>query len=319
MKKKPALSPFAPQTFPVLAHLDSLGVAALSAGLKKRGALDLALFTLPEHAQIAAITTTSDCPSAAVQWCKRILPNPPRAIIINAGNANAFTFQQGQRAVQAIAHALADKLSIPSDSIYMASTGVIGVPLAEQQIIDSLDALCRAANTSESHHWHDAAQAITTTDTYAKGASSSYVIDGLTVNLVGIAKGSGMIAPNMATMLAFLFTDAQIPQAHLQRLLSLHAETTFNAITVDSDMSTSDTVMLTALNQCAPYHRAALASVLASPTPSHERPCYPNRQRRRRGKKIRHRACNPRQRPDNGKSGCFEYRAISARQNGYRR
>ncbi|MBC6444774.1 MAG: bifunctional glutamate N-acetyltransferase/amino-acid acetyltransferase ArgJ [Alphaproteobacteria bacterium GM202ARS2] len=240
-------SPFAPRTFPTIPPID-VGVSALSAGLKKSGALDLTLFTLPPTTQIAAVMTTSDCPSAAVQWCQSILPTPPRAILINAGNANAFTFEKGKHAIKAITQALANKLAIEPSSIYMASTGVIGVPLAEQHIIDSLDALCHQATHQDSPHpWADAAHAIMTTDTYAKGATATYSLDGQSGTIVGIAKGSGMIAPNMATMLAFIFTDAALPQDQLQRLLKTHTETTFNAITVDSDTSTSDTVMLCAL------------------------------------------------------------------------
>ena len=229
-------------------------MAALSSGVKKHGALDLALFLLPEGSHVAGIFSLSDCASPAVTWCRHILPRSKhRAIIVNAGNANAYVAKSGEESLRLITEALSHKLAIARDSIFMASTGVIGVKLPTQTILSQLERLCA---TQEPHQeaWHHVAQAIMTTDTYPKGACATCAINGKTITLSGVAKGSGMIAPNMATMLAFIFTDADIPKGILQDMLCAHSETTFHAIDVDGDMSTSDTVLLTATHSVQTDH-----------------------------------------------------------------
>ena len=223
-------------------------VAGVAAGLKpKLGAKDLFVAELAEGSCMAGVFTRSRCPSAPVDWCRRILPNGRgRVIVVNAGNANAFTGTAGDRTVEATAQAAAALFGCPVEEVYQASTGVIGVPVPPDRIGRALPAAMSALCADA---WREAADAIRTTDTFPKAASRVTEIDGTPVTLSGIAKGSGMIAPDMATMLAFAFTDAALPPAALQRCLTRAADRSFNAITVDSDTSTSDTVLLAATGQ----------------------------------------------------------------------
>ncbi len=200
----------------------------------------MTFITLDPGTVVAGVLTRSKCPSPEVEWCRTALPlGHARAMVVNAGNANAFTGQRGRAAVEAIAARAAAHLGCEPSDIFVASTGVIGVPLPIDKAEAGLDAAFAAAPCS----WEDAANTIGTTDTFAKGAVTTAVVDGRTVTLVGLIKGSGMIAPDMATMLGFLFTDAAVSPAFLQRALSDTNRASFSCITVDSDTSTSDSVL----------------------------------------------------------------------------
>ncbi len=236
-------SPLAPDSFPHLPTIDGLGLAVAASGAKYKGRDDLLLMTLCSSATVAGVFTRSDTAAAPVQWCRdRIISGTARAILTNAGNANAFTGQHGQNSVSQTATALGAVLDCAAEDILLASTGVIGEPLDTTILTPYFPQL--AANDTAS--WEQAAAAILTTDTFAKGAHAQCEIDGITVTICGIAKGSGMIAPNMATMLAYVATDAALPAALLQQILSSSADQSFNAITVDSDTSTNDSVFLIA-------------------------------------------------------------------------
>jgi glutamate N-acetyltransferase/amino-acid N-acetyltransferase len=175
-----------------------------------------------------------------VEWCRKVLPlGSAQALVVNAGNSNAFTGNRGRAAVEAIAARVAGKFGCRPSDVLVASTGVIGVPLP----IDKAEAGLDAAFSADPCDWEDAAATIMTTDTFAKAATTSAVVDGRTVNLVGIIKGSGMIAPDMATMLGFIFTDAAVAPGFLQAALSAANRASFSCITVDGDTSTSDTVL----------------------------------------------------------------------------
>ncbi|WP_085809638.1 bifunctional glutamate N-acetyltransferase/amino-acid acetyltransferase ArgJ [Sphingomonas sp. TZW2008] len=201
---------------------------------------DLTFVSLPADTAVAGVLTQSKCPSPEVEWCRKALVlGRARALVVNAGNSNAFTGNRGRAAVEAIAARTAARLRcLPSD-VFVASTGVIGVPLPIDKAEAGLDAAFAASPSS----WRDAADAIGTTDTFAKGAQTTAIVDGRRVTLVGIIKGSGMIAPDMATMLGFIFTDAAVEPAYLQAALSAANARSFSCITVDGDTSTSDTVL----------------------------------------------------------------------------
>ena len=205
------------------------------------------LAELAPGSTIAGVFTKSKTCSAPVDWCKKILPKgKARAIVVNSGNANAFTGKQGDRDVKAMVASVSKLLKCPQNQIFAASTGVIGERLPVERISKVIPKL---ANSLQPNHWSDVAKAIMTTDTYPKGASATAEINGELVTIAGIAKGSGMIAPDMATMLSFVFTDASISADLLQKQLTKAVEQTFNCITVDSDTSTSDTVLLAATGQ----------------------------------------------------------------------
>ncbi|NOX73415.1 MAG: bifunctional glutamate N-acetyltransferase/amino-acid acetyltransferase ArgJ [Alphaproteobacteria bacterium] len=246
-----AVSPLAPVGgFPDLPVIDGIMFSAAAAGVKYQDRTDVMLASIAPGASIAGVFTKSSTRSAPVLDCQQKLADlvgkPPKdgfAILVNSGNANAFTGALGVRAVETTTGAVADTLDIPESHVFTASTGVIGEPLPADRIIDVLAGLKNNLSTDGAEA---AANAIMTTDTFAKGASATVDIDGKTVRIVGFAKGSGMIAPDMATMLVFIFTDAKISQAALQRLVSRLNRSTFNAITVDSDTSTSDTLLVTA-------------------------------------------------------------------------
>ena len=236
-------SPLAPDRFPDLPAIDGLGLAVAASGLKYKNRDDLLLMTLCDTATVAGVFTRSDTAAAPVVWSRDVVASGRAgAILTNAGNANAFTGERGRDTVHQTSAALAGALGISADQILLASTGVIGEPLETAKLSAYFPQL--VANQSAS--WEQAAGAILTTDTFAKGAHVSCGIDGVAVNICGIAKGSGMIAPNMATMLGYIATDAALPTDILQALLTTATDHSFNAITVDSDTSTNDTVFLIA-------------------------------------------------------------------------
>ena len=240
------ISPLAPEGFPDIGVIDGVRFSSAAAGVKYKGRTDVMLAQLSAGSTIAGVFTSSATRSAPVLDCQEklgLISDEGAAIIVNSGNSNAFTGKIGTDAMKAVVNGVADKLSLSPERVFSASTGVIGEPLPADRIINKLDDLVR--DLSE-NGIEDAARAIMTTDTYAKGAVAEVQIGAKTVKIAGIAKGSGMIAPDMATMLVYLFTDAQVPQENLQTLLSEVNKYTFNAITVDSDTSTSDTVLLAA-------------------------------------------------------------------------
>jgi glutamate N-acetyltransferase / amino-acid N-acetyltransferase len=241
-----AKSPLAPAQFSALPNVAGVRFGTLAAGIKYQNRSDVMLAELAPGTSIAGVFTQSATRSAAVLDCQKKLGLPAAegaAILVNSGNANAFTGHRGMASVEALTKALADQLELSETRVFTASTGVIGEPLPYEKISTRMPELIADLDAEGIAM---AAQAIMTTDTYPKGASAQVETPSGPVNIVGIAKGSGMIAPDMATMLAYIFTDAQIEQAELQGLLSSLNEVTFNAITVDSDTSTSDTLILAA-------------------------------------------------------------------------
>ena len=238
------VSPLAPARFPDMPEIAGVRLAAGRSGVKYSGRDDLLLALLVPGTAIAGVLTTSRTASAPVQWCRANLARGrARAIVVNAGNANAFTGAAGEETVRQTAQAAARLAGCAPDEVFIASTGVIGEPFEASLLTRHFDALFSAAG---SIGWQEAARAIMTTDTYPKGASADARLNGETVTICGIAKGSGMIEPNMATMLSFVFTDAAIPADILQTLVRRAADKSFNCMTVDSDTSTSDTLLLAA-------------------------------------------------------------------------
>ncbi len=243
------ISPLAPQSFAVLPPLDGVRMATAAAGIKYEGRTDLLLMRFDEPATIAGVFTQSLCAAAPVELCRANLAGGrARALVVNSGNANAFTGRRGSEAAQITAQAAAAAVGCGAEEVFVASTGVIGEPLDVSGFGGALGTLADAADADG---WMDAARAIMTTDTYPKLATGRASIDGVEVRINGIAKGAGMIAPDMATMLSFVVTDAAIAPNVLQTLLSDSVGDTFNAITVDSDTSTSDTLLLLATGAAA--------------------------------------------------------------------
>jgi glutamate N-acetyltransferase/amino-acid N-acetyltransferase len=242
-----AVSPLAPKKFPSIKPVAGVRLTGRAIGLKPSGAKDLMLAELAKGTAIAGVLTRSRCPSAPVDWCREILPKGrARAIVVNSGNANAFTGAAGDRVVTNTVAAAARLIGCRRDEVYIASTGVIGEPVPPDFIAGKLAGVRRGLGA---RGWQPAAEAILTTDTFAKGASRTARIGNAEVTVSGFAKGSGMIAPDMATMLAFVFTNARLPAPVLQKLLRRATDRSFNAITVDGDTSTSDTVLLAATGQ----------------------------------------------------------------------
>ena len=236
------VSPLAPKKNPKLPALDGVTFATAEAGIRYRNRTDVLLVTMPAGTAVAGVFTKSKCPSAPVDWCRDNLgAGTARALVVNSGNANAFTGLKGREAVQLTADIAAKELGVKPSEIFLASTGVIGEPLDGSKFTGVIGECARRA---EGTRWLDAAKAIMTTDTFPKIATRKAKIDGVEVILNGMAKGAGMIAPDMATMLSFVFTDAAIAAAPLQALLSKGVKHSFNAVTVDGDTSTSDTLML---------------------------------------------------------------------------
>lgn len=248
MSKYPK-SPLAPESLPEMPAIAGVRMVTAQAGIKYKDRTDLLLMTFDEGTTAAGVFTKSLAPSAPVDWCRKQLPkHTARALLVNSGNANAFTGRKGFAAVQSSAEALMKVLSIETHEIYLASTGVIGEPLPHEKIEAALPAMPKGLVDSG---WHEAAAAIMTTDTFPKAATRNVKLSGGTVTINGIAKGSGMIAPDMATMLAFVATDAKIEGTVLQSMLQQTCSKSFNSITVDGDTSTSDTLMLFATGKGA--------------------------------------------------------------------
>ena len=236
------ISPFAPQSLPELPAIDGVRMAACAAGIRYPGRTDLLLALFEPTTTVAGVLTQSKTASAAVEWCREHLRHGmARALVVNSGNANAFTGMRGREAVRETARAAARVAGCLEADIYIASTGVIGEPLDPAKFVGRLGEL---AERAEPDAYEMAARAILTTDTFPKLATRRCEIGGVAVTLNGIAKGAGMIAPDMATMLSFLFTDAAIEPKALHEVMAPLVEDSFNAITIDSDTSTSDTALL---------------------------------------------------------------------------
>ncbi|HTJ64501.1 MAG TPA: bifunctional glutamate N-acetyltransferase/amino-acid acetyltransferase ArgJ [Alphaproteobacteria bacterium] len=239
-----SVSPLAPAKQPQLPKIAGVRLAGAAIGLKKNGGRDLMLAELAEGTTVAGALTRSLCSSAPVDWCRHALKGGKvRAIVVNSGNSNAFTGKAGDLTVETTVKAAAALVGCGDSEVFIASTGVIGQPLPPDSIAAALPGLVKKLKPTA---WNDAADAIRTTDTFAKSVTRTATIDGVKVTINGIAKGSGMIAPDMATMLAFFFTDAAVPAKVLQKIVDRAVKRSFNSITVDSDTSTSDTVLFAA-------------------------------------------------------------------------
>ena len=246
MGATPPLSPLAPAAFPSLPEIGGVSLATAEAGVRYAGRTDVMLALLAPGTAMAGVFTRSATRSAAVLDCQKKIAfqsEAGAAIIVNSGNANAFTGRNGEAAVTAVTSAVANTLDVPEARVFSSSTGVIGEPLPHDRIAAKLDEL---KGNLDPTGIENAARAIMTTDTFPKGSGTQVEIDGQPVRIAGIAKGSGMIAPDMATMLVYIFTDAAIEQPILQSMVSALNQTTFNCITVDSDTSTSDTLLVAA-------------------------------------------------------------------------
>ncbi|MBI1206061.1 MAG: bifunctional glutamate N-acetyltransferase/amino-acid acetyltransferase ArgJ [Azospirillum sp.] len=237
-------SPLAPACFPDLPPVLGVSLATANCGIRYQARDDLMVAVLAPGTAVAGVLTRSLTASAPVHWCRKVLATGSgRAIVVNSGNSNAFTGRAGEATVAATAAAAAAAVGCPPEAVLIASTGVIGQPMPAEIVARQLpDTVARAAATA----WQPAARAIMTTDTFPKGSSRSAMIDGVAVTINGIAKGSGMIAPDMATMLGFVFTDAAVAAPALQTMLAEANQRAFNCITVDGDTSTSDTLLLAA-------------------------------------------------------------------------
>jgi glutamate N-acetyltransferase/amino-acid N-acetyltransferase len=255
-------SPLAPDSVPEIPAIAGVRIAGMAVGLKESGRPDLFVAELAKGTTIAGLLTRSACPSAPVDWCRRNLRGGrARAIVVNSGNANAFTGKAGDRTVAHTVGEAARLFKCAKKEVFVASTGVIGVPVGQDYISRQLPRLHKALAPGG---WFEATQAIMTTDTFPKLAVRRAKIGGAEVTIAGIAKGSGMIAPDMATMLCFVFTDAAIPAKVLQPLLRRAGDRSFNCITVDSDTSTSDTLLLAATGQAKhPAVKSAAGKLIA--------------------------------------------------------
>src|SRR5580698_2195142 len=241
-----AVSPLA-VPLPELPPLAGVRLAAAAAGIRYQGRTDLVMMEVPAGSTAAGVFTSNKCPGAPVDWCREaLLGGRARLVVVNAGNANVFTGRAGKVACEATATAAAKLADCAPEEVMVASTGVIGEVLPHEKLIAALPAL---RETLREDNWEAAARGIMTTDTFPKASTRVAKIGDTTVRISGIAKGSGMIAPDMATMLCFVFTDAALPASVLQTMLKKGVDGTFNCTTVDSDTSTSDTVLLIATGQ----------------------------------------------------------------------
>ena len=241
------ISPLAPAAFPAMAPIAGVRLASYAAGVRYAGRSDLMVAELPPGSTIAGVLTKSQTPGQPVIWCRECLPGGKvRAIVVNSGNANVFTGRAGRQVAEGTAETAARLFGCAPHEVFISSTGVIGEPPPAAKIIEALPQIVPLLKPDS---WETAARAIMTTDTFPKGATATATIDGVTVRLNGFCKGSGMIAPDMATMLAYVFTDASLPAAAIQEMLSAATEISFNSMTVDGDTSTSDTVLLCATQQ----------------------------------------------------------------------
>ena len=236
------ISPLAPKSFPQMPFVNGVRMATAKTKTKYKGRSDLLLIDLVSGTSVAGVLTKSTAPGHPVIWCRdKLQKGKARGLVVNAGNANVFNGKSGMQAVETIAKSVGTLLHCAKNEVYVASTGVIGEKLDPTKIVEKIATL---KDDLQNQNWKDAAIAITTTDTFPKGSHRVVKVGKTSVNIVGIAKGSGMIAPDMATMLGFIFTDAQIPAQILQKLLTRNVKSTFNSITVDGDTSTSDTLLL---------------------------------------------------------------------------
>ena len=239
------ISPLAPRTVPEMPEIAGVRLATAEAGIRYAGRTDVLLAVFEPGTTVAGVFTMSKCPSAPVEWCRAHLKagksHVARALVVNSGNANAFTGKNGHAATKLTAELAAKAAGCKVSEIFLASTGVIGEPLDAGKFAAVMDGL---AERAQAGHFLAAARAIMTTDTFAKVATARAKIGKETVTVNGIAKGSGMIAPDMATMLSFVFTDANIAAPALQAMLKHSVADTLNAVTIDGDTSTSDTLLL---------------------------------------------------------------------------
>ena len=253
-----SVSPLAPKTYASMPALRGVRMATAAAGIKYKNRTDVLMMVFDAPVAVAGVFTRSKCPSAPVDHCRANLSHGiARAVVVNSGNANAFTGKKGREATALTAKSAAAAVGCGENEVYLASTGVIGEPLDATKFAGVLDTMAKDATGD---FWFEAAKAIMTTDTYPKVATRSAEIGGVKVTINGIAKGAGMIAPDMATMLSFVVTDADIAPSALQALLSAGVEPTFNSVTVDSDTSTSDTLMLFATGAAATDGQARVES-----------------------------------------------------------
>jgi len=244
-----SISPLAPAAFPEMPPVSGVRLATAAAGIRYAGRTDVLLALFDPGTTVAGVFTRSKCPSAPVDWCRAQLKGGlARALVVNSGNANAFTGKSGRAATKLTAAIAAKAADCKPGEVFLASTGVIGEPLEASKFVGVMDGLVVAAMPGS---WRDAAGAIMTTDTFAKGAAAVVRLGPTIVTVCGIAKGAGMIAPDMATMLSFVFTDAPIAPAVLQNLIKQGVEDTFNAVTIDGDTSTSDTLLAFATGAAA--------------------------------------------------------------------
>ena len=236
-----AVSPLAPTDAPELPPLAGVRLATAAAGIRYKGRTDVLLALLDPGTTVAGVFTTSKCPSAPVEWCRaKLKGGKARALVVNSGNANAFTGKTGRASTALTAKIAAKAANCTLGEVFLASTGVIGEPLDATKFNGVLDML---AHDVTPDGWFDAAKAIMTTDTFPKVATATVKLGKARVTINGMAKGAGMIAPDMATMLSFVFTDAPLSAGVLQALLKSGVEDTFNAVTIDGDTSTSDTLL----------------------------------------------------------------------------
>jgi len=236
-----AVSPLAPKHVPEMPDIAGVRIATGAAGIKYQGRTDVLLALFHKGTTVAGVLTRSKCPSAPVEWCRaKLKGGKARALVVNSGNANAFTGKTGREATAFTAKLASAAAGCKAAEVFLASTGVIGEPLPAQRFDGVMQSLAEKAAPGL---FFEAAKAIMTTDTFPKVATAQAKIDGVTVTINGIAKGAGMIAPDMATMLSFVFTDAPIAAPALQTILSDTVTDTFNAVTVDGDTSTSDTLL----------------------------------------------------------------------------
>jgi glutamate N-acetyltransferase/amino-acid N-acetyltransferase len=243
------VSPLAPAHFPDMPPVAGVKLATAAAGIRYPGRVDVLLALLDEGTSVAGVFTRSKCPSAPVDWCRAQLKGgKARVLVVNSGNANAFTGKSGRAATNLTGKLAAAATGCKPSAVFLASTGVIGEPLDAAKFGAVMDQLVTRAAPGA---WQEAAAAIMTTDTFPKGAAAIARLGATPVTICGIAKGAGMIAPDMATMLSFVFTDAPVSPRVLQTLLKQGVVDTFNAVTIDGDTSTSDTLLAFATGAAA--------------------------------------------------------------------
>ena len=252
------VSPFAPQSLPAVPTIEGVRFASAEAGIKYKNRRDLMVAVLDEGTTAAGVLTQSKTCSAPVLWCRESLKGgTARMLVVNSGNANAFTGKKGWAAVEMTAKYAQDAVGCAANEVYLASTGVIGEPLEAERFAHLLAGLAKSASADD---WADTARAIMTTDTFPKLATRKARIGGVEVTINGFCKGAGMIAPDMATMLCFVFTDAAVSAAALQDIVASGAQTSFNCMTVDGDTSTSDTCLMFATGKAAARGQTPVAA-----------------------------------------------------------